>query len=157
MTYLLFTVLALILLINEVQSFMSTSYASNTRIPSIKQTVSIKFNYKIPKHTKARNFNINANGDDSNASEIDESGLTESDQTILGVVGVSMSILMLYSEYVLKMTGRGLPAGPFGLLGAIEGLSYLGVPGLVAFSVFTKIKTVRFIDVKIIPNCIYKV
>ena len=31
------------------------------------------------------------------------------------------------SEFVLKTTGCGLPAGPFGIVGAIEGVSYLGV------------------------------
>ena len=146
MPYSLLVVLALLLLISEVQSFsfVIPSCASNSRISSITQTVSNESNYKIPKPSKATLLYMNTNGDDSKISEVDESGLTESDQTILGVVGISMSILMLYSEYVLKMTGRGLPAGPFGLIGAIEGLSYLGVPGLVAFSVFTKIKTVSF-------------
>jgi hypothetical protein len=52
-----------------------------------------------------------------------------------------MSLIMLGSEYVLKTTGCGLPAGPYGLIGAAEGISYLGVTGLVAFSIYTKIKT----------------
>ena len=32
--------------------------------------------------------------------------------------------------------GCGLPAGPFGLLGATEGLSYLAVVGLVGYQLF---------------------
>jgi len=35
--------------------------------------------------------------------------------------------VVLYSEYTLKTTGCGLPAGPGGLVGAVEGVSYLGV------------------------------
>ena len=37
---------------------------------------------------------------------------------------------VLYSEYVLKTTGCGLPAGPGGALGALEGISYLVVAGI---------------------------
>mmetsp|Transcript_61729 Transcript_61729/g.145467 ORF Transcript_61729/g.145467 Transcript_61729/m.145467 type:complete len:180 (+) Transcript_61729:54-593(+) len=60
---------------------------------------------------------------------------------ILGGVGVVSSGVMLWSEYTLKTTGCGLPAGPGGALGALEGISYLVVVGLVGFSVFTKVKT----------------
>ena len=52
------------------------------------------------------------------------------DQTIVGVAGLVASLIMLYSENVLKGTGCGLPAGPFGLVGAAEGISYLVVTGL---------------------------
>jgi len=67
--------------------------------------------------------------------------LSENDQVALGVVGTKMSLIMLVSEYVLKTTGCGLPAGPYGLIGAAEGISYLGVTALAAFSVYNKIKT----------------
>jgi len=40
-----------------------------------------------------------------------------------------------------RTTGCGLPAGPGGSVGAIEGISYLYVVGLVAFSLYTKVKT----------------
>mmetsp|Transcript_37504 Transcript_37504/g.58583 ORF Transcript_37504/g.58583 Transcript_37504/m.58583 type:complete len:183 (-) Transcript_37504:630-1178(-) len=59
----------------------------------------------------------------------------------LGAVGLFTSAVMLYSEYTLKTTGCGLPAGPGGAVGAIEGISYLAVLGLVGYSVFTKVKT----------------
>mmetsp|Transcript_22613 Transcript_22613/g.45788 ORF Transcript_22613/g.45788 Transcript_22613/m.45788 type:complete len:195 (+) Transcript_22613:84-668(+) len=67
--------------------------------------------------------------------------LGESEQTILGVSGFIASLIMLYSESTLFQTGCGLPAGPFGLVGAAEGVSYLGVVGLVGYSLFTKITT----------------
>jgi len=44
-----------------------------------------------------------------------------------GILGTIASIVVLYSEFVLKTTGCGLPAGPFGMVGAVEGVSYLGV------------------------------
>lgn len=50
---------------------------------------------------------------------------------------------MLYSESVLFRTGCGLPAGPLGLVGAVEGLSYLGVVVLVGYSLYVKIRTGR--------------
>ena len=60
---------------------------------------------------------------------------------LLGVSGLIASIVVLYSESVLFNTGCGLPAGPFGLVGAVEGISYLGVVGLIGFSLYAKIKT----------------
>jgi hypothetical protein len=41
----------------------------------------------------------------------------------------------------LKTTGCGLPAGPFGLEGALEGFSYLGIVGILLWSLSTKIRT----------------
>lgn len=49
-----------------------------------------------------------------------------------GILGTIASIVVLYSEFTLKTTGCGLPAGPFGLVGAVEGVSYLGVVGICA-------------------------
>lgn len=80
---------------------------------------------------------------DSSSNNNDENPvvMAESDQVIVGATGTVASLIMLYSEYTLKTTGCGLPAGPFGLLGAAEGVSYLGVVALVAYSIFTKFKT----------------
>eukprot|EP00933_Yihiella_yeosuensis_P046554 TRINITY_DN42109_c0_g1_i1.p1 TRINITY_DN42109_c0_g1~~TRINITY_DN42109_c0_g1_i1.p1 ORF type:complete len:215 (-),score=23.55 TRINITY_DN42109_c0_g1_i1:57-701(-) len=59
-------------------------------------------------------------------------------QLFAGVGGLVAGLIMLYSEYTLGTTGCGLPAGPFGLLGLAEGLSYLAVIALVGFSLKTK-------------------
>lgn len=67
--------------------------------------------------------------------------LAESEQVILGTLGIFSSLVVFVSEYVLKTTGCGLPAGPGGLFGLIEGVSYLGVLGLVSYATFTKVKT----------------
>ena len=40
-----------------------------------------------------------------------------------GILGILASVVVLYSEFVLKKTGCGFPAGPFGLVGAVEGVS----------------------------------
>mmetsp|Transcript_26571 Transcript_26571/g.32186 ORF Transcript_26571/g.32186 Transcript_26571/m.32186 type:complete len:190 (+) Transcript_26571:154-723(+) len=65
----------------------------------------------------------------------------KSDQIIVGTAGSLAALIVLYSEFILSQTGCGLPAGPFGLVGAAEGLSYLSVVGLVCYSLYTKIKT----------------
>lgn len=70
-------------------------------------------------------------------------GLSESDQGVLGAVGTVASFITLYSEYTLKQTGCGLPAGPAGLIGLAEGLSYLSVVGIGAFSLYNKVKQGR--------------
>jgi hypothetical protein len=61
-------------------------------------------------------------------------------QTI-GIVGVASNIVCDYSLYVLKTTGSGLPAGPYGLEGGLEGISYLAVVGIFIWSIATKVKT----------------
>lgn len=68
---------------------------------------------------------------------------TESDEelALYGAGGVFASAVMLYSEFTLKTTGCGLPAGPFGAVGAVEGISYLAVIGIAGASVVTKVKT----------------
>jgi len=67
--------------------------------------------------------------------------LSESDQTVVGVMGTAMALVTLWSEFTLKTTGCGLPAGPGGILGAVEGISYLGIIGIAAYSSYTKLKT----------------
>lgn len=76
-----------------------------------------------------------------NGGSTSVSSLSESDQILLGVFGTSAGLVTLYSEFVLKSTGCGLPAGPFGLVGACEGVSYLGIVGVAGFAGYTKIKT----------------
>merc|ERR1719215_332794 len=54
-------------------------------------------------------------------------------QNVVGdVVSVSASSVVLYSEWTLSRTGCGLPAGPYGIVGGIEGISYLLVVAVVA-------------------------
>jgi hypothetical protein len=83
-----------------------------------------------------------ASGDDNDSTIVP---IAESDQIVIGASGTVMSLITLYSEYTLKTTGCGLPAGPLGLLGAAEGISYLGIVGIAAFSIYTKIRTVRLL------------
>jgi len=73
----------------------------------------------------------------------DETGLSvaESDQLVFGIAGTFAALVTLYSEFTLKTTGCGLPAGPFGVVSLVEGLSYLGVGGIGVFSIVTKAKT----------------
>ncbi|CAB9526008.1 expressed unknown protein [Seminavis robusta] len=77
------------------------------------------------------------------ASSDDEAStsIAESDQLILGLGGTVAAVVMMYSEFVLSQTGCGLPAGPFGAVGAMEGLSYLSVVALAGFSIFQKVTT----------------
>ena len=55
------------------------------------------------------------------------------------VLGLASQPVMWWSLYTLKTTGCGLPAGPFGLIGAAEGISYLVVIGFVAAALLSKI------------------
>lgn len=53
---------------------------------------------------------------------------------VLGAVGLGAQPIVWVSLFFVATTGAGLPAGPFGLLGALEGISYLIVVGLFASS-----------------------
>ena len=59
------------------------------------------------------------------------------------ILGLCSQPVMWWSLYTLKTTGCGLPAGPFGLLGAAEGVSYLVVVGFVAASLLNKLTSGR--------------
>ena len=54
------------------------------------------------------------------------------------VLGLASAPVFWWSLYTLKTTGCGLPAGPFGLIGLAEGISYLVVVGFVASSLVSK-------------------
>ncbi|EPS67836.1 hypothetical protein M569_06940 [Genlisea aurea] len=57
------------------------------------------------------------------------------------VGGLISNPVIGWSLYTLKTTGCGLPPGPGGSIGALEGVSYLAVAGIVGWSVYTKSKT----------------
>ena len=69
--------------------------------------------------------------------------MSESDELLLGAGGTLAALVTLYSESVLRGTGCGLPAGPFGIVGAAEGVSYLGVVATGAYSLYAKVRTGR--------------
>jgi hypothetical protein len=70
----------------------------------------------------------------------EEEPLSTLDNVLL-VSGAVAAPVTLWSEYTLVSTGCGLPPGPGGTLGALEGLSYLAVVGLVAASIQRKVST----------------
>ncbi len=55
--------------------------------------------------------------------------------------GLVSAPVIAWSLYTLKTTGCGLPPGPGGSIGALEGVSYLIVVGIVGWSLYTKYKT----------------
>ncbi|XP_010550393.1 PREDICTED: uncharacterized protein LOC104821280 [Tarenaya hassleriana] len=55
--------------------------------------------------------------------------------------GLVSSPVIGWSLYTLKTTGCGLPPGPGGSIGALEGVSYLVVAGIVGWSLYTKVRT----------------
>jgi hypothetical protein len=57
------------------------------------------------------------------------------------VGGLVSTPVIAWSLYTLKTTGCGLPPGPGGSVGALEGVSYLVVVGIIGWSLYTKTKT----------------
>ncbi|KAL7450158.1 hypothetical protein ACHAWC_002129, partial [Mediolabrus comicus] len=63
----------------------------------------------------------------SDGEETSENGI----DNLLGSAGVISQPVVWISLYFVATTGGGLPEGPYGILGAVEGLAYLSVVGLV--------------------------
>ncbi|KAJ4714436.1 Anti-muellerian hormone type-2 receptor [Melia azedarach] len=55
--------------------------------------------------------------------------------------GLVSTPVIAWSLYTLKTTGCGLPPGPGGSIGALEGVSYLAIVVIVGWSLYTKAKT----------------
>ncbi|XP_077225040.1 uncharacterized protein LOC143858275 [Tasmannia lanceolata] len=62
-------------------------------------------------------------------------------QTTAVIGGLVSNPVIGRSLYTLKTTGCGLPPGPGGLIGAVEGVSYLIVVAIVSWSLYSKAKT----------------
>jgi hypothetical protein len=76
------------------------------------------------------NNNINDNNNNNNNNDNINEGVS---LLSLETIGLLCQPVVWISLYFVKTTGGGLPAGPGGLIGAIEGLSYLLV---VIFALF---------------------
>lgn len=59
----------------------------------------------------------------------------------ISVVGLIAQPVVWLSLYNVATIGAGLPAGPFGLVGAVEGLSYLVIVGLVGSVLYRNIQS----------------
>jgi hypothetical protein len=103
-------------------------------VPNLHTTIALPKSVDVSPHS-VRLYSSSDNEDDS---------MSESNQGILGAIGCVASLTVLYSEFVLLNTGCGLPAGPYGLVGLVEGLSYLTVIGIAKLALYTKNKTVSF-------------
>ncbi|KAL8266119.1 hypothetical protein R6Q59_003463 [Mikania micrantha] len=62
-------------------------------------------------------------------------------ETLAIAGGLIATPVIGWSLYTLKTTGCGLPPGPGGSIGALEGVSYLVVVGIVGWSLYVKSKT----------------
>ncbi|KAK9074745.1 hypothetical protein SSX86_003063 [Deinandra increscens subsp. villosa] len=84
-----------------------------------------------------RRLNVTSMANQSD-DQLSTNGLTQN----LAIAGGLVSTpVIAWSLYTLKTTGCGLPPGPAGSIGALEGVSYLVVVGIVGWSLYTKSKT----------------
>jgi len=140
-----FSALIITLFAVSTSSFSSWNYQYKTPI-HLKSQGHQKFAMHPFSATHNTPSSSRLNLDSNDESDVSTALLADSDQLLLGVASTTAGFITLYSEYVLKSTGCGLPAGPFGLVGAAEGVSYLGIVGMGAFSLYQKFKTTNFIS-----------
>ena len=74
-----------------------------------------------------------------NDRKIDERIAVFSIKNAISVAGLVAQPVVWVSLFSVATTRAGLPAGPFGLLGAVEGVSYLVVLGYVASSIARRV------------------
>jgi hypothetical protein len=72
---------------------------------------------------------------DAEASDVGAAGVA----AIAG--GLIANPVVAWSLFTLKTTGCGLPPGPGGAIGAVEGVSYLVILGVIGWSTYSKVKT----------------
>ncbi|KAL2905576.1 Na(+)/H(+) antiporter subunit D1 [Bienertia sinuspersici] len=72
------------------------------------------------------------------SNDTEEGGIAEKAAIAGGLISTPV---IGWSLYTLKTTGCGLPPGPGGSIGALEGVSFLAVFGIVGWSLYTKTKT----------------
>jgi hypothetical protein len=74
----------------------------------------------------------NSGTEDSDGSTTTSSGTTASQSMttiVMAAIGIVAQPIAWISLFFVSTTGGGLPSGPFGLLGAMEGISYLAILG----------------------------
>ncbi|GAB2283092.1 hypothetical protein Dimus_017624 [Dionaea muscipula] len=101
-------------------------------------SISTFFNSSAPAKQRHRYRPLKPLAMAKDTSDDTGNGLLEKLATASGLVAVPV---IGWSLYTLKTTGCGLPPGPGGSIGALEGVSYLVVVGIVGWSAYTKAKT----------------
>lgn len=114
---------------------IAPSSSKNSLVGSRTPSIRLTQQHSLAPWPKTTTTALFAGDDDTKEEEVGPLGLAA---TALGLVAAPV---VLYSEYVLKTTGCGLPAGPGGALGALEGISYLVVVGIAGVSTYKKVKT----------------
>ena len=75
------------------------------------------------------------------AAAADDGELAPRSVAAAAVAGLGSNAVMWASLYSVATTGGGLPAGPFGVVGLVEGVSYLLVVGLAGAALYSKVST----------------
>jgi len=75
------------------------------------------------------------------AAAADDGELAPRSVAAAAAAGLGSNAVMWASLYSVATTGGGLPAGPFGVVGLVEGVSYLLVVGLAGAALYGKVST----------------
>ncbi|CAM8918809.1 unnamed protein product [Rhodiola kirilowii] len=95
-----------------------------------------------PRSCRPLSINCKAKKDSVPTTTSDASSSSSTLLETLAIAGGLISTpVVAWSLYTLKTTGCGLPPGPAGSIGALEGVSYLAVFAIVGWSAYTKAKT----------------
>ena len=122
----------------ELETSASTS-KHHRHQPLINQVVAV--HVPINSCTGVNHVLFANNNDDNNFGEMNDDEQTTTQESLVGTVGLISQPIVWSSLYLVRTTGGGYPAGPFGILGLVEGVSYLVVVYLAATSLWKNVVT----------------
>eukprot|EP00244_Chara_vulgaris_P011639 TRINITY_DN5861_c0_g1_i1.p1 TRINITY_DN5861_c0_g1~~TRINITY_DN5861_c0_g1_i1.p1 ORF type:complete len:285 (-),score=25.95 TRINITY_DN5861_c0_g1_i1:396-1223(-) len=99
----------------------------------------LRWSARTPVKAKAK-FSEEDSSDGKKEGGRDGSGTSRIDNAVVIAGGLISLPVVAWSLFTLKTTGCGLPPGPGGSLGALEGISYLVVIGIAGWSLIEKLK-----------------
>ena len=118
---------------NVVKGFTPIAVQQSHTFTSNRDHLSIVLDTEGKSNPRSTSFRLGQTQNDADEPEPNSNYLAA-----FGAVGILAQPVVWTSLYSVITTGGGLPAGPFGLIGAFEGISYLIVVALAARSVIVK-------------------
>ncbi|GBG83605.1 hypothetical protein CBR_g37409 [Chara braunii] len=100
----------------------------------------LRWSAVAPVKAKKADTSSDGKGEEISGSNRDRSARTSTVDYAVIAGGLISLPVVAWSLFTLKATGCGLPPGPGGSLGALEGISYLVVVGIAGWSLLGKLK-----------------
>uniref|UniRef100_A0A7S0ZCU9 Uncharacterized protein n=1 Tax=Timspurckia oligopyrenoides TaxID=708627 RepID=A0A7S0ZCU9_9RHOD len=99
-----------------------------------------EYRRKASHNKKSRMISASSSDDDKKASTSTFENASSIEKAIIGSSALAIPVFTASVVHV-GITGCGLPPGPSGIYGGLEGIAFLIIAGIIGYSVTNKIKT----------------